>query len=88
MPLEAALALGYEPSRSGERAEIITADRVIDAPIVSVPSISVLGEVCHNVPVAVHDLPEASRVDGLLGLSFLRNFRVVIDFKDGLLKIE
>jgi hypothetical protein len=40
------------------------------------------------VQCIVHDLPEASRIDGLLGLSFLRWFKVCLDFKNGVLKIE
>jgi len=41
-----------------------------------------------NVQCIVHDLPEASRIDGLLGLSFLRWFKVCLDFKNGVLEIE
>lgn len=34
------------------------------------------------------DLAEASRVDGLLGLSFLRKFKICLDFREGLLEIQ
>jgi len=50
--------------------------------------ISVLGKEAQDVPCIVHDLPEASRVDGLLGLSFLRRFKVCLDFQEGVLVIE
>ena len=36
----------------------------------------------------IHDLPEISRVDGLLGLSYLRNFDLIIKFKEGILELE
>ncbi len=32
--------------------------------------------------------PDTSRVDGLLGLSYLRNFKVEIDFKKGILTLN
>jgi hypothetical protein len=35
----------------------------------------------------VHDLPPKSRVDGLLGLSFLSNFNIHLLLRDGLLEI-
>jgi len=38
--------------------------------------------------VAFNNLPEKSYVDGLLGLSFLRSFKVCLDFREGVLEIE
>ena len=43
--------------------------------------ISALGKEAKNVECVVHDLPEASRIDGLLGLSFLKRFKICIDFR-------
>ena len=50
--------------------------------------ISVLGKEVRDTPCIVHDLPETSHVDGLLGLSFLRGFKVCLDFQEGILEIE
>ena len=52
-----------------------------------VKSIVLLGKKVTNVEVAVKNLPKESRVDGLLGLSFLRNFDVRINFKEGVLEL-
>ena len=51
-------------------------------------SLNVLGVTAHNIKTIVHDLPEKSYVDGLLGLSFLRRFKVCLDFREGVLEIE
>jgi len=53
-----------------------------------VAKVKVLGKTAKNVPVVIHDLPPESAVDGLLGLSFLRNFVVEIDFKRGKLELR
>jgi hypothetical protein len=50
--------------------------------------VSVLGKEMRDEPCIVHDLPETSRVDGLLGLSFLRRFKICLDFRGGVLEIE
>ena len=47
-----------------------------------------IGKKIENVTVMIHDLPETSRVDGLLGLSYLRNFDLSIKFKAGILALE
>ena len=49
---------------------------------------SVLGMKAENVEAVVHNLPQESNVNGLLGLTFLRNFRIYLDFKRGILSIE
>ena len=41
-----------------------------------------------SVKAMVHDLPPKSYVDGLLGLSFLRNFNLHINFKDGYFELN
>ena len=58
------------------------------APIVTVPTMELLGVRVDDVPVLCHDLPQRSLVDGLLGLSFLRHCRLVIDFPRGVLELR
>lgn len=65
-----------------------TASAVESVPLVTVPKISVLGETVVNVPALVKDLPPESRVDGLLGLSFIRHFKVNLDFAKGKLTLS
>lgn len=88
IPWHVADALGYKPSESDNKATITTADGVLNVPLFVVDSIEVLGKKIENVTVMIHDLPETSRVDGLLGLSYLRNFDLSIKFKAGILALE
>lgn len=88
IPWDIAEALGYEPAISRRKMDIITASGVEKAPLITLSSISALGKEAKNVNCVVHDLPQASRVEGLLGLSFLKNFTVLLDFRRGLLRID
>lgn len=65
-----------------------TATKVESVPQVNIPKMSVLGLEVKNVEALVKDLPPESRVDGLLGLSFLRHFKLEIDFKRGQLVLQ
>jgi len=88
IPWDIAEVLGYKPDLSKERIELITASGVERAPIITLNSISVSDKRARNIKVVVHDLPPKSYVDGLLGLSFLRNFKISLDFRNGFLEIE
>ncbi|MGA1796657.1 MAG: TIGR02281 family clan AA aspartic protease [bacterium] len=88
IPWEIAEVLGLEPELSGERVDIVTASGVEKVPLVTLKSVTVLGKEAKMVKAAIHDLPPRSYVDGLLGLSFLRNFKVSLDFRQGILEIE
>lgn len=60
-----------------------TASGTIRAPLSTVSSIQVGDMEARDVVVAVHDLPYAGQVAGLLGLSFLSRFRFTINPQDG-----
>jgi predicted aspartyl protease len=66
---------------------MVTASGVERAPLITLESVSLGGEEVKEVQALVHDLPPRSYVDGLLGLSFLRNFRVSLNFKEGILEL-
>jgi len=87
IPWDVAESLGYRPERSRERIEIVTASGVERAPLITLESVRVAGLEARRVKALVHDLPPRSFVDGLLGLSFLRNFRFCLDFQRGLLEL-
>lgn len=65
-----------------------TASSVENVPLSIIPKVTFLGKTVSNVPCIVKDLPPEAGVDGLLGLSFLRNFRLSLDFKKGILRLE
>ncbi len=88
LPWEISEILGYEPELSPGRINMITASGVEKVPLITLKAVSVLGKSANNVQAIVHDLPQESYVDGLLGLSFLKNFRICLDFKKGVLEIE
>ena len=73
-------SLGYDPWISKERVPITTASGVETVPLINVDSVSCLGKRVTNLKVACHDLPPSSRVDGLLGLSYLKHFKLTIDY--------
>lgn len=80
--------LGYDPAISEERISITTASTVEKVPLITIKEMEVLGRLRKNVKVAVHDLPSKSRVDGLLGLSFLNDFNLKLMFKKGYLELD
>jgi len=88
IPWDIAEALGYEPEISKERIKITTASGIEKVPLITLKSMSVLGKKAENVKASIHDLPPQCHVDGLLGLSYLRNFKLCIDFTGGTLEIE
>lgn len=87
IPWEIAETLGIRPELSKETVNIITASGVEKSPLVILKTVEALGKKVTNVKAVVHDLPPQSYVDGLLGLSFLRHFKISIDFQNGILEI-
>jgi len=88
IPWGIAEVLGYKPALSKKRIELITASGVEKAPVITLKSISLLKKKVEDVKTIVHDLPSKSYVDGLLGLSFLKQCKLTIDFKKGILDLE
>jgi clan AA aspartic protease (TIGR02281 family) len=81
-------ALGYDPAVTPERQEIITANGVIEVPKLKVDRIAVGNAEANQVEVICHDIPELAGIRGLLGLSFLKHFKTVIDYKQGYLELS
>ncbi len=73
---------------SRRRVEISTATQRESCPLVIVPKISFLNIEVENVACLVKDLPDRERVEGLLGLSFLRGLEVRINFRKGILEMD
>ena len=88
IPWDVAEHLGYDPATSEKRIAITTASTVEKVPLIALKEINVLGKSLKNVEVVVHDLPPKSRVDGLLGLSFLNSFNLKLMFKKGYLELD
>jgi len=80
--------LGYDPAGSPERVSIVTANGVIEVPKLAVRRIIFRELIAKHVEVICHDIPELAEIEGLIGLSFLQHFRVVLDFKKSVLEIK
>lgn len=80
--------IGYDPAVAPERQETITANGVIEVPKLRLSSIAVGDAEVQDIEVICHDIPELAGIRGLLGLSFLKHFRTVIDYRGGYLEIS
>jgi predicted aspartyl protease len=81
--------LGYDPADPQlARQRIITGSGVEYAPRTTVRSATAIGQKVANLEVVCHDLPPESGVDGLLGLNFLRQFKLTIRFRKGIIDLN
>lgn len=80
--------IGYDPAVSEKRLHVITANGVIEAPAITVQSIEIEDIYAKDVDVICHDIPEIVGIEGLLGLSFLKHFSILMDFKRKILEIK
>jgi hypothetical protein len=46
-----------------------------------------IGQKVDNLEVLCHDLPPESGVDGLLGINFLKRFKLTIRFRKGIIDL-
>ncbi len=83
-----AVFIGYDPSNAPLAPVYTSADTTIEAPIILLRSISVGDIVVENLPAVCLDLPGMVEARGVLGLSFLKQVRTVIDYRSLRLQIE
>jgi len=74
-------AAGYDPAIVADRQGIITANGIIQAPKMRVLSMTIGDLQAREVEVICLDIPGLAGIRGLLGLSFLKLFKVTIDYK-------
>jgi hypothetical protein len=77
------LYLGLDPDQPLRRMRMITGSRSEVVSVVALTRFSALGQDYFGFPVIAHALPTGSAVDGLLGLDFLRDHVLAIDFRAG-----
>jgi predicted aspartyl protease len=81
--------LGYDPANPTlDRQRIVTGSGIEYAPRTTVRSATAIGQKVTNLDVLCHDLPPESGVDGLLGLSFLKHFKLTIRFRKGIIDLN
>jgi clan AA aspartic protease (TIGR02281 family) len=65
-----------------------TANGIIQVPRIVLDTININGIEAYNVEVTIHDVPAAKNVTGLLGLSFLDQFKLTIEKKNNKIILE
>jgi len=80
-------ALGYDLSLVASRTQLTTGSSLISVPRVTLTRMMALG--CHRFgfPVLAYTLSTSTAVKGLVGLDFLRDQLLTIDFRDGQLDL-
>lgn len=87
LPLYVAEYLNYDVIL-GKKIPIATVSGVEKVPLIKIDKIPVAEVTKRNIEAICHDMPPESPVQGLIGLSFLRNLRTIVDLKKGYIKIE
>jgi hypothetical protein len=75
--------LGFDPTQPLRRLRMATGSTVAIVPVFALTRLSALGQHRFIFPVIGHTLPPSSGVDGLVGLDFLRDQVLTIDFRAG-----
>lgn len=81
-------AIGYDPSLVSERIQVTTGSSVEYVPTLLLSRIVALGQERQQFPVLCHTLPPSATIDGLLGLDFLRDQELMLDFRKGQLTLK
>lgn len=80
--------IGYDVSTANERTEIATISGTERVPRIGVERLAVLGRQRFGLRVLAHSLPPSPGIDGLIGLEFLRDHRLTIDFRRGIVALD
>jgi predicted aspartyl protease len=77
------LTIRYDPALAPHRVRMTTGSGIEFVPRLMVQRIEALGRELTSFPLLCHTLPPSASIDGLLGLDFLRDRRLTIDFRTG-----
>ena len=80
--------VGYDPGLEPDRVQVTTGSGVESAPLVKLQRVVAFSQERVDLPVLAHTLPPTAGIDGLLGLDFLRERLLEIDFRKGLLSLS
>src|SRR5947207_3209170 len=83
-----ARSLGIDLTHPLRRAPLYGVGQTTPIPIVRVTHVRVGASEASGLEVSVYDLPPLFQVDGLLGVDFLRRFRVTFEFDTGTLVLR
>jgi hypothetical protein len=77
------LTLGYDPASVPDRAQMTTGSAAQTVPRVVLTRMTALGLHRFGFPVLAYTLPASASVHGSLGLDFLQDCVLTIDFRTG-----
>jgi hypothetical protein len=80
--------IGYDPAGIGPRVEVTTGSGVEFVPELSIRSVQALLQTRADFAVLCHTLPPSATVDGVLGLDFMRDRRLIVDFRAAAVSLE
>ena len=85
LPVQVLEDLGYDINNPLRREEVFTGQGKISIPVVNLSWFNCAEQFRENFEVVGHNLPAASRVDGLLGMDFMRHFQAIINVENALM---
>lgn len=77
------IALGYDLAGVTDRAQITTGTTILSVPRVILTRLTALGQHRFGFPALSYSLPATVSASGLLGLDFLRDQVLTLDFRAG-----
>lgn len=80
--------LGCDLQNPNRRISTSTGGGIVEAPMVTVPWFSCLGQRVENFPILAYTLPANTFVDGLLGMDFLTLCQAVIPVEEAEIPIR
>ncbi len=80
---EILVAIGYDPDAVPKTVNFTTGSQVELTSRVTINKLEALGQERLNFSVIARTLPPSASLDGLLGLDFLRNHILTLDFQKG-----
>lgn len=87
IPPEVAETLGYEIKKA-EKVEVATPEGLKKVPVITLDEVSVMGQMAPRVKATILPFPEEARINCLVGMTYLRNFGLGIDFTTGTMTLE
>lgn len=82
------VSLGYDPALSTDRVQVTTGSAIEYVARVTLVRIAALEQQRSSMSVLAHTLPPSASIDGLLGLDFLRERRLCLDFRAGSIELD
>lgn len=82
-----AVELGYDPSQLDHFEEFATAGGTQELPMITVSQIDIAGSKYKDFTLLCNKYFDDNYIDGVLGLDFLINYDILINFTDGYIQI-